>query len=103
MGIALCFWGFVVNSFFVVTVTNMLNFTLFETRAYNLLDKIYYKSLLKKLAVSVLQAAYIYRNSKINFPLMKPLILSKFRDFRSELLAFKRVAQHIRLENIKDV
>ena len=54
VGIIICFWGVFIVSFFVVTVTNMLNFTGSEEKAYNLLLRLYYKTELKKEAIGVL-------------------------------------------------
>ena len=54
VGIIICFWGVFIVSFFVVTVTNMLNFTGSEEKAYHLLLKLFYKLELKKGAVGVL-------------------------------------------------
>lgn len=37
VGVMICFWGVLIISFFVVTVTNMLEFTPNEERAFILL------------------------------------------------------------------
>lgn len=54
VGVTICFWGVLIISFFVVTVTNMLTFTYNEEKAYNLLMKLYYKIELKRKAIGVL-------------------------------------------------
>jgi len=54
VGIIICFWGVFIVSFFVVTVTNMLNFSSSEEKAYNLLLRLFYKMELKKGAIGVL-------------------------------------------------
>ena len=54
VGVVICFWGVLIISFFVVTVTNMLNFTASEEKAYSLLMKLYYKTELKRMAIRVL-------------------------------------------------
>mmetsp|Transcript_1371 Transcript_1371/g.1803 ORF Transcript_1371/g.1803 Transcript_1371/m.1803 type:complete len:125 (+) Transcript_1371:1188-1562(+) len=54
VGIILCFWGFIITSLLVVTVTNMLIFSKNEERAYGLLMRLYYKLELKKSAIKVL-------------------------------------------------
>lgn len=54
VGVVICFWGVLIISFFVVTVTNMLNFTASEEKAYYLLMKLYYKTELKRKAIRVL-------------------------------------------------
>lgn len=48
VGIIICFWGVFIVSFFVVTVTNMLNFSGSEEKSYNLLLRLYYKLELKR-------------------------------------------------------
>lgn len=53
-GCLVAFWGVCITSFFVVTVTNMLQFSQSEEKAYNLLLRLYYKTQLKKEAVGVL-------------------------------------------------
>ena len=62
VGVIICFWGVLIISFFVVTVTNMLEFNSNEEKAYELLIKLHYKHDLKVGGVKVLQAAYQYRN-----------------------------------------
>ena len=54
VAICICFWGVLITSFLVVAVTNMLDFTQQEQKAYNLLMRLYYKAKLKKLAIYVL-------------------------------------------------
>jgi len=43
VGIAICFWGIIIVSFFVVTVSNVLNFTGSEEKAFDLIMKLSYK------------------------------------------------------------
>ena len=43
VGVIVCFWGVFIVSFFVVTITNMLNFTGSEEKSYNLLLRLYHK------------------------------------------------------------
>ena len=47
VGIIVCFWGVFIISFFVVTVTNMLEFSGQEEKSYDLLVRIYQKKMLK--------------------------------------------------------
>lgn len=68
VGCLIAFWGVCITSFFVVTVTNMLQFSTSEEKAYNLLLRLYYKGQLKKGAVDVLSSAFVHRNAKINHP-----------------------------------
>jgi len=65
VGIIICFWGVFIVSFFVVTVSNMLNFSGSEEKAFNLLLRLFYKTELKKEAVGVLQSAFVHRNAKM--------------------------------------
>jgi hypothetical protein len=89
VGIIICFWGVFIVSFFVVTITQLLLFTGGEDKSYNLLLKLHHKGELKKLAVGVLQSAYLHRNAKINFPDSEMYIMAQFRNFRSHMLAFQ--------------
>ena len=86
VGIIICFWGVFIVSFFVVTVTNMLNFTGSEEKAYNLLLRLYYKTELKRSAVGVLQSAFVHRNAKMRKPENPEQTLGLFRNFRSHML-----------------
>lgn len=58
VGMIVCFWGVFIVSFFVVTLNNMLNFSANEEKAYNLLQRLYYKSQLKQRATLVLESAF---------------------------------------------
>ena len=62
----ICFWGVLIISFMVVSVTNLLNFSPFEERSYSILMRLYYKNMLKKRAIRVLQSAFVHRNSKMD-------------------------------------
>jgi hypothetical protein len=68
VGVVICFWGVLIVSFFVVTVTNILDFSTYEKKAYMILVRLQEKHKLKTLAVGVLSAAYGYRNSKKYHP-----------------------------------
>ncbi len=68
VGILLAFWGVFITSFFVVTLTNLLTFSINEEKAYNLMQRLYYKAELKERATFVLGAAFRQRNVKINHP-----------------------------------
>lgn len=89
VGIIICFWGVFIVSFFVVTVTNMLNFSASEEKSYNLLLRLYYKLELKREAVAVLSSAYAHRNAQADRPDDKAYILRHFRNFRSHMLTFQ--------------
>jgi len=96
VGVVICFWGVLIISFFVVTVTNMLEFTPNEERAYNLLMRLHKKGIMKERAVDVLQSAFIHRNVQKLYPGNEGKILSKFRKFRAALISFKEVAREVR-------
>ena len=83
VGVMICFWGVLIISFFVVTVTNMLEFTPNEERAYNLLMRLHKKVILKQRACDVLESAFIHKNVTINYPNNEGKKLSKFRRFRT--------------------
>lgn len=102
VGIIICFWGVFIVSFFVVTVTNMINFTANEEKAYQLLLRLYYKQQLKRDAVAVLSSAFAHRNAHIEYPGDTDAILSLFRVFRSDMLAFKNTAGIVRNFNEGD-
>lgn len=96
VGIIICFWGVFIVSFFVVTITNMLNFSSSEEKAYNLLLRLFYKLELKKEAVGVLSSAFAHRTAKADHPDKSDLILSHFRNFRSHMLTFQNTARTVR-------
>lgn len=101
VGIIICFWGVFIVSFFVVTVTNMLNFTQMEEKSYNLIIKLLLKQELKKEAVDVLSSAFNHRNSKLYDPNNKRKQLSTFRNFRSDLLIFQQKAKELKNADIE--
>jgi hypothetical protein len=96
VGVLIAFWGMLIISFFVVTVTNMLEFTSNEQRSYDLLIRLATKTDMKRQAVAVLQAAYAHRNCKIEHPKDKELQLTFYRGFRAELIKFKGIATIVR-------
>jgi|TARA_B110000285_G_scaffold193190_1_gene222054 hypothetical protein len=51
---------------------------------------------MKKQAVNVLSTAYAHRNIKIHHPKDKDLQMQYFRNFRTELIKFKTIAQEVR-------
>ena len=86
VGVVICFWGIFTVSFFVVVVTQLLEFSESEEKSYNLLLRLYHKSALKRDAVAVLSSAFVHRNAKLTQPENSSLILSMYRNFRSMLL-----------------
>mmetsp|Transcript_13141 Transcript_13141/g.22219 ORF Transcript_13141/g.22219 Transcript_13141/m.22219 type:complete len:349 (-) Transcript_13141:104-1150(-) len=101
VGVMISFWGVLIVSFFVVTVSNILNFNASELKAFDLLIRLFYKLQLKKEAIGVLQSAFIHRNAQINSPDNKAEILSHFSNFRSHMLQFQQTAKHVRSFNEK--
>jgi len=59
LGILICFWGVVVVSIFVVTLTSLLKFETAEEKTYQLLIRLENKKILKKRATMVLVYAYL--------------------------------------------
>jgi len=43
MGVIICIWGLFLTSFFTVTLTNYLQFKQGQSKAYILLQRLYYK------------------------------------------------------------
>lgn len=82
VGMVNAFWGIFIVSFFVVTVSNMLEFDTYQEKTYNLLIRLRYKQDLKKYAVNVLSSAYKYKLTKKEFKNNPKTILESFRDFR---------------------
>ena len=101
VGIIVCFWGVFIVSCFVVTVTNMLEFSGLENKAYELLLRLSYKTELKKDAVKVLSTAFKHRNAVNGGD--PSLILSCFNNFRSDMLSFQRTASLVRSMNEMNV
>ena len=89
VAIIISFWGVFIVSFFVVTVTQMLNFSGSEEKSYQLLLRLHYKHELKKDACGVFQTAYKHRNAKFTEPEGSALVLDHFRTFRSHLIKFQ--------------
>jgi len=88
VGVMDSFWGVFIVSFFVVTLNNMLTFSANEEKAYNLLQRLYYKQHLKNHATLVLGSAFKERNMKIKNPNDKGMILSAMRRFRMHMIQF---------------
>mgnify|MGYP001166149204 CR=1 FL=1 len=61
VGTSICFWGVIITSLVVATVTNMLTFSTSEEKSYEMLVRITKKQEMKKKAVDVLQSAYVIR------------------------------------------
>ena len=68
VGIIVCFWGVLVVSLFVVTITNMIMLEVTEDKTYSLLNRLRYKERLKVQATRVLTAAFRARKVKRTNP-----------------------------------
>ena len=102
VGVIICFWGIFIVSFFVVVVTQVLEFSESEEKSYKLMMRLYHKASLKRDAVAVLSAAFVHRNAKLTEPDNSSLILSMYRNFRSTLLQFQTTARVVRGLNESD-
>ena len=102
IGIIICFWGVFIVSFFVVTVTNMLNLNENEDKAYNLLLRLYYKNLLKREAVLILEKSLVYRNTIRNSSSTESEILNKKMDLRTQGLKFKEKVRDVQNFKVDD-
>lgn len=66
VGTSICFWGVLITSLIVVTVTNMLTFSPSEKKSFELLIRIGKRYEMKQQAVNVVQSAYLLRKAKKN-------------------------------------
>ncbi|CDW76554.1 small-conductance calcium-activated potassium channel protein [Stylonychia lemnae] len=96
IGMIVCFWGVFIVSIFVVTLNNMLTFSANEEKAYNLLQRLYYKGELKRKATLVLGSAFRQRNVKINDAENNRKILTAMRIFRMHMISFQNTARAVR-------
>lgn len=96
VGMLICFWGVFIISIFVVTVTDLLEFSLSENKSFEFLMKMLNKTQLKKGAVELIQSANIQKKLLKQEPRNDKKILSSFRHFRSKHLAFKATATVVR-------
>lgn len=103
VGVIICFWGVFILSLFVVTITNSLEFSSNEDKAFSLLMKLLYKKKLKIEAVELIQKAYSYKMVKKNEPKNIKGILSKFKNFRQQTLNFQNIIQLLRGQDEKEL
>ena len=64
VGILICFWGFFIVSFFVLTVDTILSFHPNEKNSYETLQSLFLKHEMKKNAVAVLSAGNAFKRIK---------------------------------------
>jgi succinate-acetate transporter protein len=58
-GMIMSLWGVFIVSLFVITVTNLLEFSTLEKKSFDILEKLIAKDKLRIKAVNILSAAYI--------------------------------------------
>ena len=96
VGVIICLWGVLIISLFVVTVTDLFEFSENEENSYHMLIKLSYKNELKKKALKVLSASYTHRIEKDKNPFDTQKILSNFRHYRSAMLEFNTTSKVVR-------
>ncbi|CDW91118.1 small-conductance calcium-activated potassium channel protein [Stylonychia lemnae] len=103
--IVICFWGMFIVSYFVVTLTNQLNFTDQEQKSYILLERLHHKEQLKLRASNVLKSSYRNKMVKANNPENKAKRLQAMRIFRMHSIQFQHEARKVRSyqESITDI
>jgi len=88
VGMYICFWGVFITSIFVVTVTDVLKFTMNEAKSFGFLMKLFHKKDLKQSAIKLFQSASKHKKLEREEPENKEKILSQFRNFRSHRIHF---------------
>jgi succinate-acetate transporter protein len=88
VGIIIALWGVFIVSLFVVSLTNLLEFTKSEIKSYDILMKLVAKDELRIDSVNLLSAAYIQKKVVQNFSNDKMKVLDSMRYFRKYLLKF---------------
>jgi hypothetical protein len=73
VGIISCFWGFFIISVFVVTMNNILNFSISEEGSYTLLKRLEFKDQIKDRAARVLGSAFKYKGTVCGCAQLKDL------------------------------
>jgi voltage-gated potassium channel Kch len=61
LGAFLCVWGVVVESMFVVTLSQFLEFTPPQKNSYTLLQRLFYRDELQARAVKALKSMFLYK------------------------------------------
>ena len=65
VGITACLSGYVMISLFVITLTNMLNFSVAEDNSYTLLKRLDYREEIRQKAIVAVGSAMRYRNARV--------------------------------------
>lgn len=89
VGIITALWGVVTVAVFVVSLSNLLNFSNGESKSFHLLERLIVKDELKQAAVNVLSAAYKKRKLKKIDPYNLSKRLSAFRELRKYNIEFQ--------------
>jgi hypothetical protein len=100
VGMMGCIIGVFITSFTTIALTNFLNFTPPEYKAYMLLQRLYWKELIQKEAGRAVVTLYrhkllsrkndifVQETNKID-----PKVLSSAREFRKHMIKFREIAK----------
>ena len=101
----ICFWGMFIVSYFVVTLTNQLNFSDQEHKAYILLERLHHKEQLKIKAANVLRSSYLNKQAGKDNPEDKSKRLRAIRIYRMHSIEFQHQSRKCRSyqEQITDI
>lgn len=102
VGIIIAFWGTLFVSLFVVTLTNLLDFSHAEHKSFFLLNRLLDKDHLKKEAVNVLATAYLLKITRREHPEAKARGAKAMHNYRKYVLRFEKVARKIRSDYVTD-
>ena len=105
IGILACLWGVFIVSIFVVTLTNLLEFTKQEQRSYEILQKLSFKDELRLRAVNVIISAQKQKKERQKDDLEINSLAVAFRDFKKNVFDLKQTSKRIRAmyEDYNDV
>ncbi len=97
-----CIVGVFITSFTTIVITNYLNFTPPEYKAYLLLQRLYFKELIQKEAGRAVVTLYKHKlfskkNNILNMETNKidPKVLSSAREFRKHMLSFREITREM--------
>ena len=96
VGILACLWGVFIVSIFVVTLTNLLEFTKQEAKSYEILCKLRYKEELRMRAVNVFISSQKQKQERAKDDLEVERLAVAYRDFRRNVFLLKQTAKRIR-------
>jgi len=93
VGIIVALWGMFLVSFFVVTLTNLLEFTEGELKSFKILTRLALKEDLKKTAVLVLEQAYLKMSSERKGGERVEKLVNAAREYRKRKIQFSRISK----------